>query len=326
MRLPLIFFGLLTASLASLGGAARSPKRGLAFVPNESYPNDNAIWVRPNGGLTWYYNFQSNVSVAYASLPQTTIEFVPTMWGAGGGSGNDPSFLDGIVTATTTKGRNISHVLTFNSPDKSFADGGSDMSPATAAAVWASNILPLREKHGVKVGLPTVEDPHDWLDSFLKSCARINDGKECGFDFVPVYSHGDLSVLKGRVDAFATAYPTSPIWVMGYGFENQDLPTTQAFFNSSVAYLDAHQKVERYSWFGAFRSIVSSSAVGPSQAMLDPWGNLTDIGSWYLGGGATGNPPPCAGGGKTSGAAGSLVVERTMVPPAATRNIGSADR
>jgi hypothetical protein len=44
--------------------------------------------------------------------------------------------------------------------------------------------------------------------------------------------------------------------------------------------------VARYSWFGAFRSVVSN--VGPNQGMLDPYGNLTDIGSWYLGGNATG--------------------------------------
>ena len=30
------------------------------------------------------------------------------------------------------------------------------------------------------------------------------------------------------------------------------------------------------------------SNVGPNQALLDPYGKLTDIGSWYLGGNATG--------------------------------------
>jgi hypothetical protein len=50
--------------------------------------------------------------------------------------------------------------------------------------------------------------------------------------------------------------------------------------------LDSTDIVERYSWFGAFRSIVSN--VGPNGAFLDPYGNLTDIGSWYLGGNATG--------------------------------------
>ena len=35
--------------------------------------------------------------------------------------------------------------------------------------------------------------------------------------------------------------------------------------------------------------------------MLDPYNRLTDIGSWYLGGNATGNPPTYGGGGGGSG-------------------------
>ena len=50
--------------------------------------------------------------------------------------------------------------------------------------------------------------------------------------------------------------------------------------------------VERYSYFGSFRSSVSN--VGPNEAMLDQNGQLTDIGAWYLGGPATGNIPGAA--------------------------------
>jgi hypothetical protein len=64
------------------------------------------------------------------------------------------------------------------------------------------------------------------------------------------------------------------------------LSTTQDYFNQSLAFLEDSKDVARYSWFGSFRSTVSN--VGPNMAMLDPWGNLTDIGSWYLGGEATG--------------------------------------
>jgi hypothetical protein len=47
--------------------------------------------------------------------------------------------------------------------------------------------------------------------------------------------------------------------------------------------------IERYSYFGSFRSDVSN--VGPNAAMLTQNGQLTDIGSWYLGGAATNNIP-----------------------------------
>lgn len=50
--------------------------------------------------------------------------------------------------------------------------------------------------------------------------------------------------------------------------------------------------VTRYSYFGSFRSDVSN--VGGNVAFLTPTGKLTDIGSWYLGGGKTGNIPSSA--------------------------------
>ena len=51
--------------------------------------------------------------------------------------------------------------------------------------------------------------------------------------------------------------------------------------------------VARYSYFGSFRSGVSN--VGPDAAMLNDDGELTDIGSWYLGGSATGVDPQSPG-------------------------------
>lgn len=68
-----------------------------------------------------------------------------------------------------------------------------------------------------------------------------------------------------------------------------NLNDTQSFFNSSAEYFDRLTYVERYSYFGAFRSTASN--VGPNVAMLDKKGALTSIGSWYLGGAATDNIP-----------------------------------
>lgn len=76
---------------------------------------------------------------------------------------------------------------------------------------------------------------------------------------------------------------------------------------------DASQTVDRYcrnvthySYFGAFRSDVSN--VGANSAMLTQNGKLTDIGSWYLGGSATGNVPTGAADRKTTFFASGLLV------------------
>lgn len=56
---------------------------------------------------------------------------------------------------------------------------------------------------------------------------------------------------------------------------------------SGLTYID--RAVSHYSYFGAFRADVSN--VGPNSAMLTEKGELTDIGSWYLGGEATYHVP-----------------------------------
>jgi len=57
--------------------------------------------------------------------------------------------------------------------------------------------------------------------------------------------------------------------------------------------------VGRYSYFGAFRS--EESNVGPNAVMLNNDGQLTDIGSWYLGGTATGVDPQTGAGMRIQG-------------------------
>ncbi len=85
------------------------------------------------------------------------------------------------------------------------------------------------------------------------------------------------------------SYPNTSIWITEYNLNDQDLPTTEAFYNISAEYFDRLAYVERYSLFGAFRSDVSN--VGPNAAMLSASGQLTDIGAWYLGRPETGVNP-----------------------------------
>lgn len=84
-------------------------------------------------------------------------------------------------------------------------------------------------------------------------------------------------------------YPNTSIWVTEYALADASLSDTQSFFQTLAEYFDRIDYIERYSYFGSFRSSVSN--VGPNAAMLTQDGLLTDIGSWYLGGAATGNEP-----------------------------------
>lgn len=65
----------------------------------------------------------------------------------------------------------------------------------------------------------------------------------------------------------ANSFPNKPIWITEYALDDADLESTQAFFNESLKYLDESDVVERYSYFGTFRSDVSN--VGPNVTMID---------------------------------------------------------
>jgi hypothetical protein len=195
--------GLLSTPVLS----AKLPKRGLVAVGNKDWPQDDAIYVREDSPISWYYNFHWNVSDTYASLPQDQVEYVPMMWGGGV---NDTDFLTNmtemIKPSSGAGGRNITHVIGFNLPDQPYEYGGSEMKPADAARAWVHNLLPQREKFGVKLGLPVVGDPRGgWVDPFLKNCSALNEDKACEFDFVPLHAFGHFGILKDRVGSFASA-------------------------------------------------------------------------------------------------------------------------
>ena len=74
-------------------------------------------------------------------------------------------------------------------------------------------------------------------------------------------------------------------------------------------YVEANHHISyitHYSYFGAFRSDVSN--VGPNAAFLTQDGKLTNIGSWYLGGTATGKIPKGAAGRNTAFAGASVII------------------
>jgi len=207
------------------------------------------------------------------------------LWGASS-SDKGTSFSD-AVKSLIDSGQNISYVLSFNEPDGTSSTGGSNISPSVAASTWIREIEPLK-KLGLKLGAPAVTGSPSgmtWLQSFFTSC----DGG-CSADFIPIHWYGNFEGLASHIGQVLGAYPNmSDIWVTEYALPNADLKDTEAFYNESAALLDRWTNITHYSYFGSFRSDVSN--VGPSVAMLTQNGKLTDIGSWYLGGSATGAVP-----------------------------------
>jgi hypothetical protein len=170
----------------------KSPKRGLVSVSTLN-PQDDQLFVQPDNGLTWYYNYGPSPTTEYINLLQSDFEYVPMLWGVSNTTGG--TFLSN-VTSMIAKGRNITHALGFNEPDVNFTAGGSQVSPDAAAASWILNFDPLR-KMGIKVGAPVVyanESGFTWLDKFYAACQSRNSN--CTADFMNIHVFGNISFVQ----------------------------------------------------------------------------------------------------------------------------------
>jgi len=274
-----------------------SPKRGLVYVPNANYPQDNNIWDSPISDLTWYYNYGPEPSPNFSNA--SNFQFVPMLFGAPNDT-TDASFLTSVQSQISA-GANISYVLTFNEPDGTSATGGSDVPSELAAETWIREVEPLKSQ-GVKLGAPAVtgaQTGFTWLQQFFTACAG-----NCSADFIPIHWYGDFGGLASHIGQVRAAYPNMSIWITEYADPGANLTDSQSFFNESSQYFDRIDYITHYSYFGSFRSSVSN--VGPDAAMLTQNGQLTDIGSWYLGGSATGFVPSAAS--HTAAVAGSSLL------------------
>ncbi|KAF2808035.1 uncharacterized protein BDZ99DRAFT_420804 [Mytilinidion resinicola] len=286
MRQSLLLPTIPLLSLLPTALATTSSKRGLVYVPSSKHPGDDKIWDSSTSDLTWYYNYGYTPTTSFSN---SDLEFVPMLWGASDADSGTP-FLD-AVKAQIKSGTNISYVLGFNEPDGTAATGGAGIAADVAANAWIKQIEPLK-KLGVKLGAPATTGSPDgftWLTDFFNFC----DGG-CNPDIMPVHWYGNFEGMASHIGQKMAAYPNMKIWVTEYGYPDQDLETTQLFYNQSSEYFDRMVNITRYSYFGGFRSDVSN--VGPNVAMLTQDGKLTDIGSWYLGGVATNNKPKGAAG------------------------------
>ncbi|KAH3920111.1 hypothetical protein HBI56_035030 [Parastagonospora nodorum] len=273
-----------TATLLPLTALAQSssPKRGLCHVKENGNTADDKIWTSGPSNPTWYYNYGKDPSAAYSS--DKSLQFVPMLWGASSSDSGTP-FYDSVKRQIDS-GANISYVLAFNEPDGTHTTGGSNLEVNLAAARWKAEIEPLKQL-GVKLGAPAVtgaQSGWNWLDNWFKAC----DGG-CNPDFIPVHWYGNFEGMMSHVGQVTNKWPNLTVWVTEYGYPNKGLEETQMFFNMSAQAFDRWPNVTHYSYFGAFRSSVSN--VGANAAMLTQNGELTDIGSWYIGGAATNNIP-----------------------------------
>ena len=135
----------------------------------------------------------------------------------------------------------------------------------------------------------------EWLRKFNESCYKIDGDNGCPTDFVAAHWYGAFEGLAswlGTLDEFyntnSSRDPPLKIWVTEMALPQADAEATVQMMNQTLPYLDRLDYVERYAWFGAFRTDDANEWTGDGVALFDDNGGLTKLGALYMGGDANG--------------------------------------
>ncbi|KAI1608758.1 glycosyl hydrolase catalytic core-domain-containing protein [Exophiala viscosa] len=275
---PILLRIVLLAALLSITTASSTnsttPKRGLTYISTTHSSTDDRIFTTARSPLTWYYN--------YAYTPSSiSLPFAPMIHSAS----------DAQDAISTIESLDVTHVLTFNEPDGSTASGGTNTTPSDAASIWLDAIAPLRlPPYDLFISLPATTGSSQgltWLSEFNTSCYALNSSG-CEFDFVATHWYGDFDGLASWLGQLHALYPNKKIWLTEFAVPAVSATDTLSFMNESLTYLDRLSYVERYGWFGAFRTDDAGAFTGGGVSMFDNSGKLTELGATYLGGEADG--------------------------------------
>ncbi|RMZ81662.1 hypothetical protein DV737_g2407, partial [Chaetothyriales sp. CBS 132003] len=280
-----IVFALLSFASSSLAqsndpnNATDLSKRGLLYIPT-SEPSDYNIFTTSDSPLSWYTTYST-----WATLQSnSSLEFVPMIHGTNSVSDD--------VSAIQSQSSSSDNVLVFNEPDGNISSGGSSITPTDAAKTFVSTILPLRTNHGKKLSLPATTGSSqglDWLQAFNRSCYALSPHTSgCPFDFVAAHWYGDFAGMTAWLGTLHELYPDKPVWLTEFAIPSASVEATQAMMNQSLPWLDATTWIERYAWFGTFRSNEANEWTGDGVSLLQADGGLTVLGATYLGGDKTG--------------------------------------
>lgn len=263
-------------------------KQGLALV-GELSESDTRLLTSENSPISWYYTWSPLPSeiVGDSTVFLPLIHSIDSLeeeyiW----------STLDDLPSSST-------HLLTFNEPDEEEGNGGSGASPEDAAEAYLEYIVPLRDGEGEGSSGRTWNISHpvvtgsprglEWLRDFNESCYELEPETGCPADFVAVHWYGNFEGLASWLATLHDFYnPDNSsnigLWVTEMALPQEDGEANLAMLQESMEHLDGLPYVDGYAWFGAFRTEDANEWTDDGVSLLDDDGDLTDLGSEYLGG------------------------------------------
>jgi hypothetical protein len=166
-------------------------------------------------------------------------------------------------------------VMGFNEPDIA---AQANLSPAAACAAWKEYMNPIASSHPeLTIIGPSVSNSGNpgqglsWLSSFHEVCpdATVH---ATNLHFYDIYEAATIDRFKAHVEKGAAVYG-KPVWITEFGLNPGSASQTQAasFLKEAMAYLDASDKVQGYSWF----------MVGDGENQLNAGTELSEVGKVY---------------------------------------------
>jgi hypothetical protein len=165
-------------------------------------------------------------------------------------------------------------VMGFNEPDHAEQ---ANLSPAAACAAWKQYMNPIAASHpDITIIGPSVTNGGapmglDWLSRFHDACpdAVVH---ATNIHFYDIYETATIDRFKAQVEKAAAIY-NMPVWVTEFGLNPGSATQAQAasFLKEAMAYLDASDKVQGYSWF----------MVGSGENQLNSGSGLSEVGKVY---------------------------------------------
>ena len=237
-----------------------NPKKG---VPGRNF---NAAGLH----CAWTYDWGSAPA---ASLP-TGIEYVPMVWGWS----SDVNIGRTIVQ----KNPGMKYVLAYNEPDGTNANGGAQMTLATALNGF-QYISPLAQM-GIGVGSPAcVDDLNTYMKSFMDQAVNAPYNYHIDFVCVHIYPGSDPNGCLSYIDQVHARF-NKPLWITEFapadwsGHNGVSVAQATAFTRAVCQGLNSRSYVLRYSFF---TSESPASPIMGSSALVNDDGTFTALGQLY---------------------------------------------
>lgn len=242
-------------------------KKGACFSTNTQY----GTWWGNTIGLQSHWFYTWGLSIPLELAPQN-CEYEPMFWGKTTVTDANINYVKQLKAQGRAK-----YVLGFNEPDLS--------DQANMSVTEALNLWPQLESIGLPLGSPAASWPtRQWIYDFMDQA--IAQGRRVDFICVHMYVGTDDNSFVQVLQDLYNKYHL-PIWITEFATSANnattmaDNPYTPAmvlsFMQRLLPKLEALDFVKRYSWFSG--SPTSSRLW--SSALVDRYGNLTELGKWY---------------------------------------------